>query len=118
MVAELESSLAACRTALEEKSNRVTELETEEDRMANCIVELEQKCGAEKCKLSAMSDRFAQSGERIQKLIDADEVNLKKIDDLEDASTYDKEHIVKLESEISNLKQAKSKLEADKLNIN
>ena len=35
----------------------------------------------------------------------------KKIDDFEDALSYDKEYIVKLETEVSNLKQAKIRLE-------
>merc|ERR1711892_1052078 len=114
---DIDRSLSCSRKALDENLNRVEELEKEEDRMANCIVELEQKCGIEKSKLKTVTDRMSDYDELIQKLKDSEEINLKKIDDLDDASSYDKEYIVQLETEICHLKQAKSKIESKKEKI-
>jgi len=116
-ILELEKLHSFSRKSLEEKHNRVEELEKEEDRMANCIVELEQKCGVEKSKLKSLTDKMSEYEELIQKLKDAEEMFLKKIDDLDDASSYDKEYIVQLETEICHLKQAKSKIESNKEKI-
>merc|ERR1712106_164137 len=114
---DIDRSLSCSRKALEENLNRVEELEKEEDRIANCIVELGQKCGIEKSKLKTVTDRMSDYDELIQKLKDSEEINLKKIDDLDDASSYDKEYIVQLETEICHLKQAKSKIESKKEKI-
>merc|ERR1740124_145690 len=59
-ILELEKLHSFSKKSLEEKHNRVEELEKEEDRMANCIVELEQKCGVEKSKLKSLTDKMSE----------------------------------------------------------
>ena len=49
---ETDLILSESRKRFNEKDHRVTELEVEQDKMVACIVELEQKCGAEKCKVA------------------------------------------------------------------
>merc|ERR1711878_134144 len=77
----------------------------------------EQKCGIEKSKLKNATDKLSEYDYLIQKLKDSEESSLKKIDDLDDASSYDKEYIVQLETEICHLRQAKSKIESNKEKI-
>ena len=83
--------------------------------MVACIVELEQKCGNEKCKVAKMEDKIQKFDTAYIKFNNTIATLQKKIDDFEDALSYDKEYIVKLETEVSNLKQAKIRLKREKL---
>ena len=85
---ETDVFLSDTRKKLDEKVQRVSELEIEQDKMAACIVELEQKCGAEKSKLVNMEDQILNYDNAVIKFNETIATSQKKIDDLEDAEMF------------------------------